>query len=448
MRRQLWWIGLVVLACSDPLGSSGLEFEAANGLPLPDTLTAIGDTVRLRPSLRGGSDSVHVTEITWTSSDSSVLLVSRFGLVTATGAGSATIHGALSDGRVGSVEFVVHQRAARVEITSGAPRLIEADSIQLEAVVLDANGFPVPSLTVRWTSTDTLRARVDERGMLTALRKGVVEVWVNSDGAIGRVRVSIDDGFLVSTSDGNFRNHCALSLEGFVHCFSVAQGLGVAYGPPRDQRVPLRTLSVGGTHLCGLGTDDRAYCWGHNGHGEIGIVASTTVVVADGIRLRQLSTGRDHNCGLGMDGALYCWGDNTGAQIAMDGPGYATRPEPVLVDSQFIAVAGSDAFTCAVSAGGRAWCWGIQRYGRLGRGDELQWVHRHRPGPTDGLERASVALGPYHACSIDRRGFVDCWGLNGVLQLGRGGREGDLTWAPAPVGGSSPRAQRLVPGRS
>ena len=49
MRRQLWWIGLVVLACSDPLASSGLEFEAANGLPLPDTLTAIGDTVRLRP---------------------------------------------------------------------------------------------------------------------------------------------------------------------------------------------------------------------------------------------------------------------------------------------------------------------------------------------------------------------------------------------------------------
>jgi hypothetical protein len=31
-----------------------------------------------------------------------------------------------------------------------------------------------------------------------------------------------------------------------------------------------RQVSVGGGFTCGVTTDDRAYCWGHNGNGRLG----------------------------------------------------------------------------------------------------------------------------------------------------------------------------------
>jgi regulator of chromosome condensation (RCC1) repeat-containing protein len=88
----------------------------------------------------------------------------------------------------------------------------------------------------------------------------------------------------------------------------------------------------GGNHTCGVTTDDRAYCWGFNGSGQLGDGTTTnrqlpTAVLGE-LRFHQVNAGQDHTCGITPENRAYCWGLNGSGQLG-DGT-TANRLTPVL----------------------------------------------------------------------------------------------------------------------
>src|SRR4051794_38625048 len=71
-------------------------------------------------------------------------------------------------------------------------------------------------------------------------------------------------------------------------------------------------VSGGRSHTCGLTSDHRLFCWGHNGFGQLGDGTVTSRVapraVATTLRFQQVSAAYDHTCAVTTDYRAFCWG--------------------------------------------------------------------------------------------------------------------------------------------
>jgi alpha-tubulin suppressor-like RCC1 family protein len=118
-------------------------------------------------------------------------------------------------------------------------------------------------------------------------------------------------------------------------------------------------------------------------------------------------------------GAAYCWGDNESGQLG-DGtttPNYWS-PVPVLGELTFAEVSAGTHYSCGVTTGGAAYCWGWNSVGQLGDGTTTD---RTTPVPVlGGLTFARVSAGYYHTCGVTTTGAAYCWGENNYGQLGNG----------------------------
>lgn len=189
-------------------------------------------------------------------------------------------------------------------------------------------------------------------------------------------------------------------------------------------------LSGGWDRTCGVTTDNRAYCWGYNGQGQIGdgttIERHTPIAVAGGLRFRQISTGAAATCGVTTEYRVYCWGANDRGELGDGTNTQRLTPVPVAGSRRFRQVETNFEHTCAVSSpDNKAYCWGDNRDGALGTGSntgpEVGYYgpQSRKPVAVAGtLTFQQVSAGYYHTCGVttDNRGF--CWGLNKVGQLG------------------------------
>jgi alpha-tubulin suppressor-like RCC1 family protein len=77
---------------------------------------------------------------------------------------------------------------------------------------------------------------------------------------------------------------------------------------------------------------------------------------------RRLSRGYAQTCGLAADGALDCWGQRTGS-------GDTTAGLPTRIESAepFTAVSAGGTHACAIGRDERAYCWGGNSWGQVGR---------------------------------------------------------------------------------
>jgi alpha-tubulin suppressor-like RCC1 family protein len=84
-----------------------------------------------------------------------------------------------------------------------------------------------------------------------------------------------------------------------------------------------------------------------------------------------------------------------------------------------VSVAAGDQHTCALIAGGEAWCWGANSNGQLGRGT----IGGSSPTPAavgGGLSFVALTAGTAHTCGRTTNGSLYCWGGNAFGQLGDG----------------------------
>jgi alpha-tubulin suppressor-like RCC1 family protein len=88
--------------------------------------------------------------------------------------------------------------------------------------------------------------------------------------------------------------------------------------------------------------------------------------------------------------------------------------------------------TCAAAAKNRVWCWG---YNQVGLGDEAHTRQSSVPVKISLLAVTALATGAMHACAVQYNGRrVECWGQNGMGQLGDGRQEGEARIPVHPPG--------------
>lgn len=188
----------------------------------------------------------------------------------------------------------------------------------------------------------------------------------------------LDDGdwLAVGANEGRF------PVDGIYHPVAVEiAGLEAAIG------APLIDVGIGADHGCGRTGAGEVWCWGADDEGQLGDgslggdeVGPSQVLVADGpvatplTGAVALSVGRGYACAIDGDSRVLCWGGNlhgrlgTGVDPTTGAPARATRPfaEPVVapgsdpqaLDGATAVSASHGSVTCAIVAGGRAWCWG------------------------------------------------------------------------------------------
>jgi alpha-tubulin suppressor-like RCC1 family protein len=210
----------------------------------------------------------------------------------------------------------------------------------------------------------------------------------------------------------------------------------------------IANVSAGSGTTCEVTTVGAAYCWGGNYYGELGdgrtgngnaLLELNPQAVLGGLTFATVSTGSQRTCGVTTGGAAYCWGRNVSGWlgVAQDPLSQSVSiPTPVLGGLTFVmlSTAIEEPFTCAVTASGAAYCWGVN-------GTSPNIVPTASGGSASpvaisgGLSFVAVSAGGAHACGVTAGGAIYCWGNNSNGQLGGS----TLGAAPVPVSVASPR---------
>ena len=144
-----------------------------------------------------------------------------------------------------------------------------------------------------------------------------------------------------------------------------------------------------------------------------------------------ISAANAYTCALTRAGAAYCWGANGSGQLGDRTIVPRSTPTPVAGGFVFTDLATTWDHSCGVVAAGAAYCWGANTYGQLGDGSTSNRASPSAVG--GGLVFRSVAPGERHTCGVTTDSTAYCWGSNAYGQLGDGTTTDRLT--PTPVAG-------------
>ena len=231
-----------------------------------------------------------------------------------------------------------------------------------------------------------------------------------------------------------------------------------------------KTLSAGG-HTCVILDDNSVKCWGNNtffgqlGQGDTNNRGDSPNEMGDklpkvdlgaGRTAKAISVGDAHTCVILDDNSVKCWGNNADGQLGLgdqndrgDSPNEMGDMLPK-VDlgagrtAKTLSAGGRN--TCAILDDDSVKCWGYNRYGELGLGDQ----NRRGGAPKEmgdmlpkvdlGTGRTAKALSARggYSCVILDDGNVKCWGYNDFAGLGLGdtSNRGD---APKEMGDMLPK---------
>ena len=201
----------------------------------------------------------------------------------------------------------------------------------------------------------------------------------------------------------------------------------------------VKRIAAGFDHNCAIASDDNVYCWGEGEHGALGngstaraatpVAVSTTGALA-GKTIKRIAAGIWHTCAIASDDKVYCWGDNGNGQL---GNGSTTQSNvPIAVSTtgalagktiKRIATGGGNSFNCVIASDDKAYCWGKNDHGQLGNGSTTQSnvpVAVSTTGALAGKTIKRIATGSDHACAVTTDDQVYCWGRNSNGELGNG----------------------------
>jgi alpha-tubulin suppressor-like RCC1 family protein len=150
----------------------------------------------------------------------------------------------------------------------------------------------------------------------------------------------------------------------------------------------------------------------------LGVSAVTPPVAVAAVPVASIDVGTDTSCAVTAWGAGYCWGVNSFGAI---GDGTAlVRSVPVLVSGgqQWKSISVGGNHSCGVTVSGSAYCWGANWNFQLGNGTSTQ-----SSVPvlvSGGVVWKAIETGWDTTCGISTSDDLYCWGKNDVGQVGNG----------------------------
>jgi len=322
-------------------------------------------------------------------------------------------------------------------------------------------------------------------------RQGKAYCWgYNTSGQLGTGNANPSDrpavvaGGLTFTDISAGGDHSCGVSSGKVYCWgnnSYGQtGNGQIGGPVFQPAAttsgifdPVTRVYASTDFTCALTNAGRAFCWGHNLSGQLGLGANVPVgnggsannpnesvssprAVAHGVKFNRMTVGQGHACGFSDTSMVLCWGSNLFGQIGV--PSTQTCPfstsnwpcwkAPVLVTSGFTDGAAGLDFSCASSSGPSGYhasCWGGNASGQLGIDppppvcgflNGMSFSCAAVPTPVTGLSGViEMAAGSNFVCAsrYPVGTSIACWGKNNHGQLGDGTTTNRTRLAPLVV---------------
>ncbi len=183
-------------------GKNGMAGLAVAGASLPSVATVTvsaastsltpGQSTQATATARDSAGSVLAGQtVTWTTSNAAAATVSPAGLVTAVAAGSTTIM-ATAGGKTGSIAINVAAPATgSVSVSVPSNSISVGQSVQASASVKDANGNPIPSALVFWSSSNAAVATVALNGLISGVSVGTANITASNSGKSGTVTITV-----------------------------------------------------------------------------------------------------------------------------------------------------------------------------------------------------------------------------------------------------------------
>ena len=347
---------------------------------------------------------------------------------------------------------------ARVSVTAPGPTLEVERTRKLAVALADAYENAITGQAVTWASSDEAVAVVGSDGTARGVKKGSVRLSATSGGVTGHVDLEVvwpanATEFTSVAAAGNF-HACATLRSGGAWCWGADSDGALGNGTDATVRKTPSLVTMpegvkftkgvaGGDSACALSDTGAAWCWGWNGYGQLGDDSTDTrevpvaVLMPQGVSFSSLGLSKTHACGLTAGGAAWCWGLNFAGGLGDGTLDNSARPVAVRLPAGvtgFSALSPGGAYTCAVSTDGDVYCWGYNSAGQLGDGTEESREAPVKVSTPSGVLFDTVHAAYDYACAVSREGALYCWGNNESGQLG----DGSTTSRLAPVKVSAP----------
>lgn len=241
---------------------------------------------------------------------------------------------------------------------------------------------------------------------------------------------------------------CALMSDGTAKCWGSNRQGALGDGTTQDSLVPVNvtvqpsgiTAITNGTNFtCVLVTGGWAKCWGTNGLSQLGDGSSTSHtnsthvwgLTSGNVKIK---SGDFSSCVITGDGGAKCWG--LGGTL---GDGFnqnrTSAVNVVGITAGAINIAAGYGHFCTVIDNQGVKCWGRNQTGVIG---DNSTTNRLSPVTTHSLPSTirSIDGGHYHTCAVMSDGQYNCWGLNNYGQLGDGTQLQRLTPLVSPAPGA------------
>lgn len=254
---------------------------------------------------------------------------------------------------------------------------------------------------------------------------------------------TIDD--IVSEKDG--QRFCAIDSNDLAYCWGSNDDGEIGNGTTDSALTPspidmtgvlagktVKKLLLETDYSCMIASDDKVYCWGDNGDGQLGngsTTPSTTPVAVNmtgalnGLTVKSLESAAGAVCVIASDDHVYCWGNGQFGGIANGSTNDSTVPVAISAGAlggqtvKSLKLHGNTG--CVIANDNKVYCWGWSGWGRLGNGSSSNSnvpVAVDFTGVLSGKTAKSLLISGSHTCIIASDDQVYCWGYGGEGALG------------------------------